>query len=105
VGHPGGIILSGGPVHVAISPTRAAGMLPIKTVGLPIVMGPPTCGVGGSGGGGGGLANGQVCISPIRAAGIPPIKTVGNPTVMTPPWAVGSPILAAGIGMNSLLDK
>ena len=33
---------SGGPAHEHMSPILAAGKLPIKTVGQPISMGPPT---------------------------------------------------------------
>jgi hypothetical protein len=54
---------SGGPVQVAMSPTRAAGIPPMRTVGAPGGMiGPPTCGLGPS-------DIGQVCMSPTRAAG------------------------------------
>src|SRR5438034_225244 len=44
-------ITSGGPTHTHMSPTRAAGMPPIKT-GIPPGgrMGPPTCGMGGTAG-------------------------------------------------------
>jgi hypothetical protein len=59
-------IASGGPTHVHISVTRAAGCPPIKTVGMPGgSTGPPTCGTGGVPG----VAIGQVCMSPTRAAG------------------------------------
>src|SRR5579862_4270304 len=59
-------IESGGPTHVAMSPTRAEGRLPISTVGQPAGrMGPPTCGTGGVPG----VTIGQVCRSLIRAAG------------------------------------
>src|SRR5688500_1956213 len=54
---------AGGPTHVHMSPTRAAGIPPIRTVGAPGGMiGPPTCGFGPSN-------IGQVCMSPTRAAG------------------------------------
>ena len=54
---------AGGPTHVHMSPTRAAGMPPIRTVGAPGGMiGPPTCGFGPS-------DSGQVVMSPTRAAG------------------------------------
>jgi hypothetical protein len=46
-----------------MSPTRAAGMKPIITVGAPAATGPPTWGTGP------GLIRGQVCMSPMRAAG------------------------------------
>jgi len=59
------VIVSGGPVQVAISPKRAAGAPPINTVGLPTVIGPPTWGGGGTPG----FSIGQTCISPTRAAG------------------------------------
>ena len=76
------MIESGGPTQVAMSPIRAAGMFPISTVMPPGGMiGPPTCGTGGTAG----VCIGQVCMSPTRAAGLPPISTVGNPTVITPP--------------------
>ena len=35
-------IVSGGPTQIAISPTRAAGIMPIITVGQPTEIGPPT---------------------------------------------------------------
>jgi hypothetical protein len=44
-------IESGGPTQTNMSPTRAAGNFPIKTVGSPgPIIGPPTCGIGGSAG-------------------------------------------------------
>jgi len=62
VGQPGGAMESGGPVQTAMSPTHAAGIPPIKTVGADdILIGPPTWGTGP------GLTRGQVCISPILA--------------------------------------
>ena len=52
--------------HKHMSLTRAAGMKPINTVGSPgVVIGPPTCGIGGVPG----ITMGQVCMSVIRAAG------------------------------------
>ncbi len=56
---------SGGPTHKHMSPTTAAGRNPIMTVGThgPLI-GPPTCGIGGSPG----VTIGQVCISESRAA-------------------------------------
>lgn len=54
---------SGGPVQIAVSETRAAGLNPIMTFGLPVMMGPPTWGTGP------GLIRGQTCKSLIRAAG------------------------------------
>jgi hypothetical protein len=55
---------SGGPVQVAISPTLAAGIPPMSTVGSPGgKIGPPTCGTGP------GFIIGHVCISVILAAG------------------------------------
>jgi hypothetical protein len=53
---------SGGPTHTAMSPTRAAGMKPIITVGYPMLIGPPTWGTTP-------VTNGQVCMSLILAAG------------------------------------
>ena len=89
-------IVSGGPAQVHMSPTLAAGIPPIRTVGLPGgITGPPTCG----GGGVPGLTMGQVCMSPTRAAGIPPIRTVGHPIEIVPPWLVRSPCRAAGLPM------
>lgn len=45
------IMLSGGPAQVHIFPTVAAGIPPIKTVGIPGgKIGPPVCGVGVGGG-------------------------------------------------------
>ena len=56
-------ITSGGPTHVHIPPTTAAGIPPIITVGTPGGRtGPPTCGFGPSN-------IGHVCMSPTRAAG------------------------------------
>jgi hypothetical protein len=56
-------ITSGGPAQVAMSPTRAAGWLPIITVGAHGGrIGPPTCGTTP-------VTIGQVCMSPSRAAG------------------------------------
>jgi hypothetical protein len=43
------MMVSGGPTQTAMSPTLAAGNLPISTVGAPGPMiGPPTCGIGGN---------------------------------------------------------
>ena len=54
---------SGGPTHVAMSPTRAEGIMPISTVGQPGGrIGPPTCGTTP-------VTIGQVCMSVTRAAG------------------------------------
>jgi hypothetical protein len=65
---------SGGPVQVAISPMRAAGWPPTRTVALPGGrIGPPTWGTGGVPG----VTIGQVCMSPTRAAGWPQINTWG----------------------------
>src|SRR5215210_6673195 len=59
-------MVSGGPVQTHMSPTTAAGMPLIRTVGTPgPVIGPPTCGIGGVPG----VARGQTCMSPTRAAG------------------------------------
>lgn len=68
---------AGGPTHVHIPPRTAAGMLAIKTVGAPGGMiGPPTCGIGGTAG----VIIGQTCMSPTRAAGCPMVQTL--PRVM-----------------------
>ena len=59
-------IESGGPTHTQLSPTTAAGILAMSTVGAPgPTMGPPTCGMGGTAG----VCMGQVCISVSLAAG------------------------------------
>ena len=59
------MMVSGGPTQVAISPITAAGSFPINTVGTPgPIIGPPTCGTGGTPG----VCIGQVCISVILAA-------------------------------------
>jgi hypothetical protein len=56
------IMVSGGPVHVSISPTFAAGDPAISTVGAPGgSTGPPTCGTVP-------VIIGQICISPTLAA-------------------------------------
>tara|TARA_S200000501_G_scaffold208531_1_gene195880 strand:+ start:548 stop:829 length:282 start_codon:yes stop_codon:yes gene_type:complete len=56
-------IEEGGPIQIQVSPTTAAGMFPIKTVGSPGPrMGPPTWGIVP-------VAAGQLCKSAIRAAG------------------------------------
>src|SRR5918912_1253250 len=74
----------------AMSPARAAGRPPIKTVALPLAMG-----VGGCGPASGGIAH--ACMSPTTAAGMPPMRTVGTPgPVIVPGCPVGSPTLAAG---------
>ncbi len=60
-------ITSGGPTHTHMSPMQAAGMLPMSTVGAPgPVIGPPTCGMGGTPG----VTIGQTCMSVSRAAGL-----------------------------------
>ena len=79
VGQPGGIIVPVGEgigaTHEAcavMSPTRAAGILPTRTVAEPLAMIP----------GPAGTQPGRVqifVISVARAAGIPPIMTVGQP--------------------------
>jgi hypothetical protein len=57
------MMLSGGPTQVAMSLTRAAGSMPIITVGSQGGrIGPPTCGTGP-------VAMGHVCMSETRAAG------------------------------------
>src|SRR6185436_6203080 len=56
-------IVSGGPTHVHMLPTVAAGRPPIRTVGTPGGrIGPPTCGTGP-------VVIGHVCMSVMRAAG------------------------------------
>ena len=53
-------------IQVHMSLTLAAGRFPMRTVGSPgVVIGPPTCGIGGVPG----ITIGQVCISVNRAAG------------------------------------
>lgn len=59
------MIVSGGPTQVHVSLTRAAGIMPIRTVGAPLIIGPPTWGTGGVPG----VTIGQVCMSDMRAAG------------------------------------
>jgi hypothetical protein len=59
-------MVSGGPTQVQLSPTTAAGRLPINTVGIPGPnTGPPTWGMGL---GIAGVCMGQVCMSVKRAA-------------------------------------
>lgn len=60
-------IESGGPTHTQLSPITAAGILPINTVGIP----GPTIGppTCGIGEGNAGVCIGHVCISDILAAG------------------------------------
>jgi hypothetical protein len=61
-------IESGTPTQVIVSPTTDAGIFAINTVATPgPIIGPPTCGTGGTPG----VTIGQVCISLILAAGIP----------------------------------
>jgi hypothetical protein len=56
------MMVSGGPEHVHMSPVRAAGRPPIKTVGAPGgIIGPPTWGTVA-------VTRGQTCISPTLAA-------------------------------------
>src|SRR5438094_9208681 len=56
------MMMSGGPTHVAMSVIRAAGRLPINTVGQPGGrIGPPTCGTTP-------VTIGQTCMSVTRAA-------------------------------------
>ena len=63
--------VEGGPTQTHMSPITAAGMPPINTVGQPgPVIGPPTCGIGGSPG----VTIGHMCISPTRAAGFPMVS-------------------------------
>src|ERR687884_966343 len=83
----------------AMSPARAAGRPPIKTVALPLAMG-----VGGCGPANGGIAH--ACMSPTTAAGMPPMRTVGTPgPVIVPGCPVGSPTLAAGGMVFFLLNS
>jgi hypothetical protein len=59
------MIESGGPAQAAISPTLAAGIPPINTVGDPAgKIGPPTCGIIP-------VTIGHTCMSNILAAGAP----------------------------------
>src|SRR6187549_3487408 len=61
-------IRSGGPTHTAMSVARAAGKLPMSTVGHPgPLTGPPTCGTGGAPG----VTMGHTCMSLSLAAGCP----------------------------------
>jgi len=72
------------------SPTRKAGIPPIKTVVLPIGKG-LTVGTWPGGG------IGQTCWSVATAAGIPPMRTVAFPgPIMVPPCVLVSVTLAAG---------
>src|SRR5688500_12574565 len=81
-----------------MSPTRAAGLPPISTVGQPGGM----IGVGGCTAGGG---NEHACMFPTVAAGSPPMSTVGTPGGMrTPGCPVMSPTLAAGGMVRSSVD-
>src|SRR5205085_9817888 len=82
-----------------MSPTRAAGRPPIRTVGQP----GGTIAVGGCTAGGG---KEQICAVPTVAAGCPAISTVGTPGgPRTPGCPVGSPTLAAGgIPVTSSVD-
>src|SRR5581483_8785589 len=69
---------SGGPTHVAMSPTRAAGRPPIRTVMPPGGrMGPPTWGTTP-------VTIGQTCMSVIRDAGIPIIPTIPFSSALRP---------------------
>src|SRR3954452_9990606 len=59
-------IVAGGPTQTHMSPTTAAGIFAISTVGAPgPVIGPPTWGIGGVPG----VCIGHTCMSPRRAAG------------------------------------
>ena len=59
-------IVSGGPTQTHMSPTTAAGILPISTFGTPgPTTGPPTCGIGE---GNAGVCMGQVCMSSVSLA-------------------------------------
>jgi hypothetical protein len=112
VGSPGGMILFRGgngtiaPGSVTKSPTRAAGLPPMRTIpdppsGTAVVI-PGPCGVPEHTGGGA-LGIGHVCWSPMRHAGFPPIKTVGQAGPRSgEPCEVKSPSLAAGFPMNEL---
>jgi hypothetical protein len=55
---------SGTPTQKQELPTVAAGILPMRTLGAPVVIGPPTCGIGGVPG----VCMGHVCISETLAA-------------------------------------
>jgi hypothetical protein len=82
----------GGPLSVIISPCRAAGMLLIMTVTLPMATIPPTCGTVP-------VRRGQVWKSMVALhAGFPPIKTftLPGPGLSGVPWLVKSPTRAAG---------
>src|SRR5215211_6727030 len=58
---------SGGPTQMHWSEMRAWGSAPVRTVGAPVITGPPTCGIGGRPG----VAMGHRCMSVIRDAGGP----------------------------------
>jgi hypothetical protein len=58
-------MVSGIPTQKHELPIVAAGILPMRTLGAPVVIGPPTCGMGGVPG----FCIGHVCMSEILAAG------------------------------------
>ena len=58
-------MVSGIPTQKHELPIVAAGILPMRTLGAPVVIGPPTCGTGGVPG----FCIGHVCMSEILAAG------------------------------------
>ena len=73
------MIESGGPTHVHMEPTVAAGRPPISTVGAPGGrIGPPTCGFGPSN-------IGHVCMSLMRAAGGISPRIVATPAAARNP--------------------
>src|SRR5438128_3763720 len=84
-------IVAEAPCSVLASPTRAAGLPPMKTVADAVTIGPPTCGTVP-------LISGQVVWSPSTAAVWPPIRTLETPgPTIVPPWFVRSPTRAAGL--------
>ncbi len=80
---------SGGPTHMHMSVTRAAGSMPTSTVTAQGGRtGPPTCGMGGTPG----VTIGQTCMSVTRDCGIPigvypfeVLLTTSAPLLANPP--------------------
>src|SRR6266581_4489506 len=95
---PGGVLLAHG---MTVSPTRAAGLPPMSTVALPIMIFPSL--VGGTAGavpGGVGRCGGTFCRPlPSTAAGLPPIITfVAHPIRIVPAYGCGSGVGTGGPG-------
>jgi len=98
-------IVSGGPTHTAMSPSTAAGMFAMRTVGMPgPPTGPPTCGTGP-------VVIGQVCMSVRRAAGgmaaivalLPASETRYLAAVPVPPEPP-KPFYPPGVNLGLILD-